>query len=95
VPDLDVVRVQDASLSGATDRDVLEWAAREDRVVVSHDVATLGRSAWERVAAGHPMPGVIQISQALPVGRAIDDLVLIAQCGRPGDLRDRVTYLPL
>jgi hypothetical protein len=64
-------------------------------VVVSHDVATLGRSAWERVAAGHRMPGVIQISQALPIGRAIDELALVAECGRPADLQDRVTYLPL
>ena len=89
------MRVQDAGLSGATDRDVLEWAAREDRVVVSHDVATLGRSAWERVAAGQRMPGVIQISQALPIGRAIDELVLVAECSHPADLQDRVTYLPL
>jgi len=41
------------------------------------------------------MPGVIQISQALPIGRVIDELVLVAECIRPADLRDRVTYLPL
>ena len=64
-------------------------------MVVSHDVATLGRSAWERVAAGHRMPGVIQISQALSIGRAIDELALVTECSRPGDLQDRVTYLPL
>jgi hypothetical protein len=58
-------------------------------------MATLGRSAWERVAAGHRMPGVIQISQALPIGRAIDEMVLVAECSHPADLQDRVTYLPL
>ncbi len=31
-PDLDIVRVQDAGLSGADDPTVLEWAAREGQV---------------------------------------------------------------
>lgn len=37
-PNLDVVRVQEAGLSGAVDPDVLEWAAREGRVLLTHDV---------------------------------------------------------
>ena len=31
---LDIVRVQEAGLSGAVDPDVLEWAAREGRVLL-------------------------------------------------------------
>lgn len=31
-PDADIVRVQDAGLSGMDDEAVLEWAAREGRV---------------------------------------------------------------
>jgi hypothetical protein len=34
-PDLDIARVQDAGLSGADDSDVLEWAARENRVLLT------------------------------------------------------------
>ena len=41
LPDLDIVRVQDAGLSGADDSAVLEWAAREGRIVLTHDVSTL------------------------------------------------------
>ena len=40
-PELDIVRVQEAGLSGAVDPDVLEWAAREGRVLLTHDVATM------------------------------------------------------
>jgi predicted nuclease of predicted toxin-antitoxin system len=40
-PQVDIVRVQDVGLSGANDPAVLEWAATENRVVVTHDVATL------------------------------------------------------
>ena len=35
-PELDIVRVQEAGLSGAVDPDVLEWAAREGRVLLTH-----------------------------------------------------------
>ena len=40
-PGLDVVRVVDVSLGGRSDPEILEWAAREGRVVVSRDRATL------------------------------------------------------
>ncbi|HEY8503195.1 MAG TPA: DUF5615 family PIN-like protein [Gemmataceae bacterium] len=36
-PDVDLVRVQDAGLSGADDPSVLAWAAEHGRVVLSHD----------------------------------------------------------
>jgi predicted nuclease of predicted toxin-antitoxin system len=36
-PDLDLVRVQDVGLAGADDRDVLAWAAKNNRIVLTHD----------------------------------------------------------
>lgn len=51
LPGLDLVRVQDAGLSGALDPDVLEWAAREKRVLLTHDFDTLIGRAWARVRA--------------------------------------------
>lgn len=55
-PELDIVRVQDVSLSGADDSTVLEWAARDRRVLLTHDVTTLTRHAYERIQAGQTMP---------------------------------------
>lgn len=40
-PDLDIVRIQDVGLTGATDEEVLEWAARAGRILLTHDVTTL------------------------------------------------------
>ena len=45
-PDLDIVRVQDAGLSGADDPTVLEWAAQERRVLLTHDVSTITHHAY-------------------------------------------------
>jgi len=44
-PDLDIIRVQDAGLSGVADPEVLEWAAQEVRVLLTHDVSTMTRHA--------------------------------------------------
>jgi predicted nuclease of predicted toxin-antitoxin system len=56
-PDLDIVRVQDAGLTGADDPQVLEWAATQGRVLLTHDVSSITRHAYDRVAAGLSMPG--------------------------------------
>ena len=55
-PDLDIVRIQDAGLSGADDQTVLEWAAGQGRVLLTHDVTTLTRHAYDRARAGQPSP---------------------------------------
>ena len=73
-PELDIVRIQDVGLSGADDPTVLEWAAREGRVLLTHDVTTMTRYAYERVRAGQPMPGVFEVSRAVPIGLAIEDI---------------------
>ena len=58
-PGIDLVRVQDVGLSVANDPSVLEWAAGHQRVLLTHDVATIKAFAYERVRAGKPMPGII------------------------------------
>ena len=47
-----IVRVQDVGLSGADDSTVLAWAAQEGRILLTHDVSTITRYAYERVRAG-------------------------------------------
>ena len=94
-PDLDVVRIQDVGLSGADDPAVLEWAALEGRVLLTHDVRTITRYAYERVRAGLPMPGVFEVRRAVSIGGAIEDLLLLVECSQDGEWEGQVRYLPL
>jgi predicted nuclease of predicted toxin-antitoxin system len=64
--DADIVRVQDVGLSGARDSIVLEWAAKENRVLLTHDVSTITKYAHERTKLGKPMPGVFEVSRNTP-----------------------------
>lgn len=72
--ELDVVRAQDAGLSGATDPHVLAWAAVEQRVLLSHDVRTMTAFAAERVAMGEPMTGLVILPQTEAIGLVLDAL---------------------
>ena len=92
---LDIVRVQDVGLSGADDPSILQWAADQGRIVITHDVSTLARHAFDRTAAGQPMPGVFAVASAASVGRAIDDLILLAECSFEGEWEGQVRFLPL
>jgi predicted nuclease of predicted toxin-antitoxin system len=64
-PDLDLVRVQDTQMYRAEDPELLTWAAREGRVVLTHDTGTMTRFAYERIAAGLPLPGVFRVPRDL------------------------------
>ena len=71
-PAVDIVRVQDAGLLSADDPAILEWAAQWGRVLLTHDVATMTRYAYDRVREGKPMPGVFEVSREVPIGVAIE-----------------------
>jgi hypothetical protein len=92
---LDIVRVQEVGLTGADDPTVLAWAAAEGRVLITHDVATITRYAWERVEAGLPMPGVVEVLSSAGIGAVIDDLVLTVECCTPAELEGVILFVPL
>ncbi len=63
LPTLDIVRVQDVGLITQPDTKVLDWAANENRIVLTHDVTTMSKHAFERIAQNLLMPGLIEVSQ--------------------------------
>lgn len=94
-PELDVVRAQDVGLYGASDPDILEWAAADNRVIVTQDARTFSFHAFRRVDAGLPMPGVLKVAQSLPIGQAIEEILTVVECSREGELDGQVLHLPL
>jgi hypothetical protein len=94
-PDLDVLMVQEAGISGASDPEVLEWAANLIRVLLTHDVRTMRRFVIDRLQAKLPMPGVLQVPTLLPIGAAVQDILIVAICSADDDLIDQMVRLPL
>lgn len=94
-PDLDILRAQEVGLGGLGDPAVLEWAAREERVLITYDVSTMPDFAYERIAEGLPMPGIVAIRESAPIGQVIEDLLIILGAGVPGEWEGRILHLPL
>lgn len=93
--DVDIVRVQDVGLSGVKDPTVLEWAGQQGRIILTHDVATMITFAYKRIEEGLPMPGLFEVSRRVPVGLAIEEIILIAECSLEGEWEGQVRFLPL
>lgn len=93
-PTLDLVRVQDVGLAEADDPTILAWAAEHGRLLLTHDAATVPRYAYERIAAGLPMPGVVEISDRLPIVRAIEEILFLAEFSHENEWEGQVLYLP-
>lgn len=74
---------------------MLAWAASEGRLILTHDAETLIADAYTRVRADLPMPGVIEVSQATPIGIVIEDLMLLIHGSLPNEWEQQVLYVPL
>jgi predicted nuclease of predicted toxin-antitoxin system len=94
-PDLEVVHVRDAGLAAAPDPIILEWAATQDRVLLTHDRRTIPPFAYSRVAAGQRMPGVFLVSDDMSIGQSIDEILLAVHCFSADECKDIVKYFPL
>lgn len=94
-PDLDVVRVQDIGLNATPDPDILVWAALQGRILLTHDCDTMPYFAYSRVKAGQTMPGMFLVSDLMPIGQAIDEILLAVDCLTPDECKDFVRFFPL
>ena len=64
-------------------------------MLLTHDVSTITKHAYERVAAGKSMPGVFEVAREISIGEAIEDILLIAECSINGEWEGQIRYLPL
>jgi hypothetical protein len=94
-PTVDLIRVREVGLARTPDPLVLAWAADHGRVLLTHDVQTMVGHAYERVARGLAMPGVVAVRQLAPVGRQIDELALTIIALAPPDIDGQVLFIPM
>ncbi len=92
---VDVLTAQEDGSARLEDSELLDRATALGRVLFSQDKDLL-REAKRRQQDEIPFAGVIYAHQLrITIGQTIDDLQLIATVAEPGDLENRVEYLPL
>jgi hypothetical protein len=94
-PNFEIVRVQDIGLTDADDPDILEWASNNDRIIRTHDRATMRHYAYARVALSVLMCGVFVIDDRMPIGEAISEILLVSACSEQSEWKGLVLYFPL
>src|SRR5688500_2032312 len=87
---LDVVRVGDPPdlPLGTPDPDILLWAEREDRVLISLDYSTLPNHLTDHLRNGRHSPGILLIRSNSSVSQVLAHLEVAAYAGNPADHQD-------
>ncbi|HBY61245.1 MAG TPA: hypothetical protein DEH78_15600 [Solibacterales bacterium] len=93
-PSIDFKAANDAGLGGLSDPEVLELAAREGRVLVSHDKSTMTVHFAARAASGLRSPGVLLALPSASVGEIVESLLVIWSASRETEWANRIHYLP-
>lgn len=94
-PAIEFLRARDVGLHEYSDAEVLEYAADNQLLVVSHDVNTMPAEAYARIRAGAPVAGLLMVKQSEPAGQVIDDMILIWSASEMAEWQNVVAFLPL
>lgn len=76
-PAIAFASAQEAGLEGISDPDLLDRAASENRILVSHDRRTMLGHFRAFLATGESSPGVLIVSQGAPIGLVAEAIVYI------------------
>ncbi|HEY9800474.1 MAG TPA: DUF5615 family PIN-like protein [Leptolyngbyaceae cyanobacterium] len=94
-PNLDLLRVQDVGLREVDDPAILAWAAINERILLTHDRATMPDFAYNRLVRGEPMAGMFVVNDRMLIRQAIDELLLLINFSEQAEWQGVVLYLPL
>ena len=83
-----------AGLDGVPDPVLLDRAAAEGRVLVSHDRRTMIDNFRDHLAAGKFSPGLLIVSQGSAIGDVVEAVLYVWALSDPAELRDQAYYLP-
>lgn len=93
-PRIDFLTAFNAGIKGMTDLQVLGVAAQLGRVLVTHHLKTMPCEFAEFIQT-HDSPGVLIITQDLPLATAAEELFLIWSEMESEDWVNRICILPL
>ena len=84
-PAIDFSSAVEAGLKGVPDPDVLDLAATQGRILLSHDTSTMPVHFLRFLSQGKQSPGLLLVSQTAAAGDVIDAVVPIWSASSPSD----------
>jgi len=92
-PRIDFQSAQAARFDGVPDPELLAFSANAGRVLVSHDFQTIPRH-FLQFTRDRRSPGILLVRQDLPVGSAVQTLILIWEASEQDEWANRICLLP-
>lgn len=93
-PAIDFQTAHAAGLVGLDDPDVLKLTAAHGRILLSHDRKTMPMHFGQFIES-QSSPGLLIVSQKLPVYRVAEEILLIWSASEPEEWVNRIRALPL
>ena len=93
-PAIDFASAADNKLAGVSDPEVLDRAANQNRILITHDRRTMPEHFRNRIAEGKSSPGVFMVSQFAPIGPILDSIVMVWAASDASEWRDQIFHLP-
>jgi len=93
-PAIDFQTGHDAGLEGRDDPFVLAMAAREGRLLASHDRRSMPHH-FANFISNNNSPGVVIAPQGLPTGLAIEELLILWEASEAEEWVNRIFKIPL
>jgi hypothetical protein len=91
---VDIIRVQDSEASGFEDPELLRWLAKENRILLTHDVNTIPGFIKDLLAEGVTLSGIFLVHLSKPIAAVAQDILLIARCSSLEEWTNQLWYLP-
>ena len=93
-PAIDFASAADSKLEGVSDPKVLEVAAQQGRILVSHDRRTMVNHFRTRLAEGKSSPGVFLVTQSARIGEVVEAIITVWAASDPVEWENQLRYLP-
>lgn len=94
-PSLEFLVAIEVGLASQPDPVVLDYAAQNSLIVVTHDVRTMIAFAQERMARGEPTPGLFVVSQEDSPREIAESLVFIWASTPAEEWQSQIVFLPI
>ena len=94
-PAIDFLSAHEAKLEGVPDPEVLDFALRQNRILVTSDLRTMPHHFGNYLAAHGQCAGVFLVKQRAPLAAVIEALVLVWAASDADEWKNRILEIPL
>ena len=90
-----VIGDEDAPPKSTPDPEILEWCEQHQFILITNNRESMPQHLSDHLSAGHHVPGIFTINLEVPMGKIIEELLLIVGASDEDEYIDQITYIPL